>query len=265
MCDTKLESVNMKTCTTCLIEKVESDFKLVNGYFKRNCKLCILSKRREHYKNNESHRQKCIDNAVAYKKKRKEKRDEQLQMEQEALGIDNKACRYCFEIRHKDRFRHNRLKCRDCERDEPIEKFKRYVRTRIYNCLKRHKAKSSIEYLGTSTNGYLDWIMNYNSKYNLYNYGPIWHIDHVIPLSHFDMSNEKHQLLAFNWRNTMPLSATENLKKNNRIDTIQVKNHYKKIIEYHTHTKMNIPEDFKKLYATYLDAGTSLEPTTTTP
>ena len=38
-------------------------------------------------------------------------------------------------------FRYNRLKCRDCERDDPKEKFKRYIRTRIYNCL-RNKNKS---------------------------------------------------------------------------------------------------------------------------
>ena len=123
--------------------------------------------------------------------------------------------------------------------------------------MKVHKAKSHIEYLGTSTNDYLDWIMTYNSNYNLDNYGPVWHIDHVIPISYFDLSNEEEQLLAFNWRNTMPLSVKENLEKNNRIDTIQIKEHLKKLEEYHTQTKIIMPEEFKNLYATHLDAGTS--------
>ena len=86
---------------------------------------------------------------------------------------------------------------------------------------------------------------------------PVWHIDHVIPLSQFDLLNEEEQLLAFNWRNTMPLSATENLKKNKRIDIAQIDEHLKKLEEYHTIKNIIMPENFKKLYATYLDAGTS--------
>jgi hypothetical protein len=260
MCDTKLENVKLKKCVDCLLEKAESEFRKNGNYRRGCCKDCANIKRRNNYKNNETLRQKCIDNAIAYKKNKKAIRDEQINAHQQAIGVDNTECRYCNEIKHKDRFRHNRKKCRDCERDDPKEKFKRYVRTRIYNCLKVHKARSHIEYLGSSTNDYLDWIMTYNSDYNLDNYGPVWHIDHVIALSQFDLSNEEEQMLAFNWRNTMPLSATENLKKNNRIDTTQIKKHFKKLEEYHTHKKIKMPEKFKNLYATYLDAGTSLEP-----
>lgn len=260
MCDTKLENVKLKKCVDCLVEKAESEFHKKGNYRQGCCKDCANVKRRNNYKNNEILRQKCIDKAIAYKKKNKSIRDEQINAHQQAIGLDNMECRYCNEIKHKDRFRHNRKKCRDCERDDPKEKFKRYVRTRIYNCLKVHKAKSHIEYLGTSTNDYLNWIMTYNNHYNLDNYGPVWHIDHVIALSQFDLSNEEEQMLAFNWRNTMPLSATENLKKNNRIDTTQIKKHFKKLEEYHTHKKIIMPEKFKNLYATYLDAGTSLEP-----
>ena len=255
MCDTKPENVKRIKCVECLVEKAESEFRKKGKYRQGCCIVCANSKRRENYKNNETLRQKCINNATALKKEKKLIRDEQLKAEQELIGIDNHKCRYCFEIKHKDRFRWNRKKCRDCERDDPKEKFKRYVRTRIYNCLKVHKAKSHIEYLGTSTNDYLDWIMTYNSDYNLDNYGPVWHIDHVIPISCFDLSNEEEQLLAFNWRNTMPLSAKENLRKNNSIDTTQITEHLKKLEEYHTHTKIIMPEKFKNLYAKHLDAG----------
>ena len=58
----------------------------------------------------------------------------------------------------------------------------------------------------------------------------------------------------------MPLSATENLKKNKRIDSAQIDEHLKKLEEYHTIKNIIMPENFKKLYATYLDAGTSWEP-----
>ena len=255
MSDTNPE--NVKCCVICLIVKDESNFRIKGKYRQTFCKECSNNKRREKYRNNESYRQKCIESAISFKKEKKAIRDKEIKINQELIGIDNMECRYCFEIKPKDRFRWNRKKCRDCERDEPNEKFKRYVRTRIYNCLKVHKAKSSIEYLGTSTNDYLDWIMTYNSDYNLDNYGPVWHIDHVIPISHFDLSNEKDQLLAFNWRNTMPLSANENLKKNNRLDTTQLTTHFTKLLEYHNKKNIIMPEEFKNLYATHLDAGTS--------
>jgi hypothetical protein len=257
MCDTKPENVKLKKCVECSIEKVESEFNIKANYRQSYCRVCANRKRRATYNTNEAFRQRCITKASDFKKNKKAIRDEQLKAKQEAIGIDNMECRYCLNVKHKDRFRWNRKKCRDCERDEPKEKFKRYVRTRIYNCLKVHKAKSHIEYLGISTNDYLDWIMTYNSDYNLDNYGPVWHIDHVIPLSKFDLSNEEEQLIAFNWRNTMPLDAKENLKKNNRIDTTQIIEHLKKLEEYHTHKNIIMPEQFKNLYATHLDAGIS--------
>tara|TARA_Y100000022_G_scaffold19300_4_gene14715 strand:+ start:121 stop:903 length:783 start_codon:yes stop_codon:yes gene_type:complete len=259
MCDTKPENVKLKRCIDCSIEKAESEFRKKGKYRQGFCIHCANTKRRNKYKNNEALRQKCINNATAYKKNKKSIRDEEIFAHQQEIGIDNMECRYCCEIKHKSKFRWNRRKCRDCERDDPKEKFKRYVRTRIYNCLKVHKAKSHIEYLGSSTNEYLEWIMTYNNDYNLDNYGSIWHIDHVIALSQFDLSNEEQQLLAFNWRNTMPLSAKENLKKNNRIDKKQIQEHLKKLEQYHTEKKMKMPEKFENLYATYLDAGTSLE------
>lgn len=254
MCDTKLENVKKKKCNQCSVEKIESEFNLKGNYRQGHCKICNNENRRKKYNENEEHRSKLIKAASNFKSV---KRQQIKCSVQERIGIDNMECRYCFEIKHKDRFRWNRKKCRDCERDEPKERFKRCVRTRIYNCLKNLKTKSHIEYLGTSTNDYLDWIMTYNSDYNLDNYGPVWHIDHVIPLSKFDLSNEEEQLIAFNWINTMPLAAKENLRKNNRINTEQIIEHLKKLEEYHTQKKIIMPDKFKNLYATHLDAGTS--------
>jgi hypothetical protein len=54
----------------------------------------------------------------------------------------------------------------------------------------------------------------------------------------------------------MPLSANENLKKNNRIDTTQLTTHFTKLLEYHNKKNIIMPEEFKNLYATHLDAGT---------
>ena len=77
------------------------------------------------------------------------------------------------------------MKCKDCERDEPLSKIIRKVRARIFSCLK-NKNKHTIEYLGCNCSFYLEWILNNNPIFTFENHGKEWHIDHVIPLSKFE-------------------------------------------------------------------------------
>jgi len=48
----------------------------------------------------------------------------------------------------------------------------------------------------------------------------LWHIDHIIPCSKFNLLNSEHQKVCFNWRNTQPLWAGDNLKKHTTKSTI---------------------------------------------
>ncbi|NBP58102.1 OmpH family outer membrane protein, partial [bacterium] len=68
-------------------------------------------------------------------------------------------------------------------------------------------------------------------------------------LSPIIKQNEEEQLIAFNWRNTMPLSCEENLKKGNKIIKSQVEQHYKKLVEYHTENKLDLPQVYIDLFA----------------
>jgi hypothetical protein len=247
-----------KVCSKCNINK-----NIIEFYKNRvQCKVCINNKRREKYKNNNQYREKCIKLATEFKIEKQNAKYEKYIKE---IGIGNKKCKYCHIIKEISKFRHNRLKCKDCERDNLKEKFKRYVRTRIYNCLKRNKNKRSVDYLGCSNEEYFNYIMTYNKDYTIENYGKIWHIDHVIPISTFDMSNNNDTKIAFNWRNTMPLYYKDNLRKNNKIDTRQIRTHLEYLNEYHKNNNIKLPKEFNDLLAKHLDAGNPLEPQTTTP
>lgn len=51
-------------------------------------------------------------------------------------------------------------------------------------------------------------------NYGLYG----WHIDHIIPVTQFDLTDPEQQKACFHWTNLQPLWAADNLRKNNRLD-----------------------------------------------
>jgi len=240
---------NRSQCKDCDNEIKRLKYKEDEEYrIKRN------EQRRLQYNNNEEHRRLLIKRASEFKHNKVIERQKQIAQQQEAIGIDNKLCKYCKVIKSKERFRHNRLKCKDCERDDPLSTIIRRTRTRIIACL-RKKNKHTIDYLGCNCTFYMDWILNVDTKYTFENYGKEWHIDHVIPLSKFDLNDEEQQLVAFNWRNTMPLSVKENLSKNNKILQSQIQQHVSKLLEYHKKNNIETPQKFIDLFAKHLDAG----------
>lgn len=246
-----IDNETIKKCSNCSEEKLISKFHKGRTV----CIICINNRRKDKYETDEEHRKKIIKSAGDYKKN---KVIERQKRKEEIIGIDNKKCSNCNSIKHKDCFRYNRLKCRNCERDDPLDKFKRVVRTRII-CALSCKNKHTIEYLGCNSTEYIKWILDNENGYTLENRGSVWHIDHVIPLSHFNLDDEKQQTIAFNWRNTMPLFCKENLSKNNKIIKSQIEHHYKHLINYHRINNIEMPQDFIDLFAKYLDAGNPLE------
>ena len=48
-------------------------------------------------------------------------------------------------------------------------------------------------------------------------YGPVWHIDHVIPCHAFDLDIEEQKNICFHWTNIRPLEKYKNLNKSNTI------------------------------------------------
>uniref|UniRef100_A0A6C0DPB4 Uncharacterized protein n=1 Tax=viral metagenome TaxID=1070528 RepID=A0A6C0DPB4_9ZZZZ len=241
-----------KSCNTCNQSKPLSSFIQARSI----CKDCNNEKRKNKYNANEEHRIKLIKQASEFKHKKVVERQEK---KIEEIGEGNKKCSVCSTIKSSDNFRHNRLKCKDCEREDPLEKFKRNIRSRIFMALKRNKEFHTVKYLGCTSPEYLQWILTYDANYTLDNHGTVWHIDHVIPVSRFNLENVDEQMIAFNWRNTMPLSARENLVKNSKILQPQIEQHIKKLSDYHREKNIELPQQFIDLFAKHLVDGNPLK------
>lgn len=57
---------------------------------------------------------------------------------------------------------------------------------------------------------------------NWQNYDTYWTIEHVYPISLFDLTDPVQILLANNWRNLKPLSKKTNMTKKAKIDEFSI-------------------------------------------
>jgi hypothetical protein len=210
------------------------------------CLECRNKKRCLHYKNDEEFREKRIETSIIYKKKKAEERAEikkqELKKLEEEIGAENTICKYCGLVKHKTRFRYNRLKCRECERDDPVHRLLRSSRVRIMYAIE-NKTEHLVQYLGCTGKEYYAWLKYCNPEY--VNGKGEWHIDHVIPVSHFNLESVEDQCIAFNWRNTMPLTAKE-------IIVSQIEEHLKKLEQFHIDNNLEFKNEFRELFAKQL-------------
>lgn len=106
----------------------------------------------------------------------------------------------------------------------PDQKILHYTRTRLNTIIKNRTVRGS-ELFGCKG----DFLVKYlESKFKVGmswgNYGLRgWHIDHIIPCSRFDLTNEFELRQCFHYTNLQPLWANENiLKSDNLTNDIQI-------------------------------------------
>jgi hypothetical protein len=266
----KHKSANCSDCELLLINNP--------SYLANRCISCYNAKRRDEYKNDETLRKVMIERTINARKKNQEERRriklENMMIIENTIGQDNRICKTCEQIVSKTRFRKNRKACMECENlaskqrnhivaarrlerlhTEPAFKFKQIQRNRILKFLQAKKNKTTNEYLGCSSEAFNRWLKYNSDVFTFENHNKLWHIDHVIPLSLFNLDNEDEQLIAFNWKNTSPLSISDNLKKGNKIITSQLRTHIEKLEKYHIANNIELPTEYIKLFARHLDDG----------
>lgn len=95
------------------------------------------------------------------------------------------------------------------------------LRFRVYAALnKKNKSISTLSSMGCSLKelmSYLERLFVGGMSWDNYGTGG-WHVDHVKPLSLFDLDDKKQYLEAFHYTNLQPLWAHDNLSKGNKYE-----------------------------------------------
>jgi len=111
-----------------------------------------------------------------------------------------------------------------CKR-ESLFKIKNSMKGRFRQGLKRYqqtKIDGISTMIGCSWSFFASWIESKFTKGMRWeNYGKYWHIDHIEPLAHFDITDQNDMKRAWHYSNLRPLKAAENIKKGAKIVTCQ--------------------------------------------
>lgn len=112
----------------------------------------------------------------------------------------------------------------------PEKRLTNSLRSRLHQLLKGHVGKSAL--LGCTGAHLRAWLESqFTKRMTWENYGTYWHIDHIHPLSSYDLTDPEQRRIACNWTNLRPLEAKKNIAKRDKVTDpqhalpLQVGNH----------------------------------------
>ncbi len=199
-----------KICTKCKKEFLAT----LGNFYKQKlgkyglrsiCKGCGSEQGRRYNKENKNKSLK------RYKKYRMENRDK-IKRKRREYYYKNKAKVNRIAVEYRNNNIQAKLACN--------------LRRRLNSALRgNQKTGSAVKDLGISVEGLKKYLESkfYNNvatseEMNWYNYGyKGWHMDHIIPLSIFDLTDRKQFLESCHYTNLQPLWAGENMSKGDKI------------------------------------------------
>jgi hypothetical protein len=107
------------------------------------------------------------------------------------------------------------------------------LKIRIIEVLRDHKIDSTSKHIGCTKGFLMEWLESqFDENMTWDNYATYWHVDHVIPIKFFDITNREEQLICFNWTNLRPLEKSKNISKFNKIIEDEILLHCQILVEY---------------------------------
>lgn len=191
---------------------------------KKTCKSCKYAYRKLYYQRN---KQKECNKMKDYRTRN---------------AVQIAANKKEYAVEHKEHIRQYKKEYRRINKTQIAAKKKAYsIINPNVNIMKNHnrmlsrvfegKAQKSnvLRIIGCSWCNIRDWfyfqMFLYNDGKTFDNYGGVWSIDHVIPVSSFDLTREDQLKKCYHWSNLRPLSSQRNMVKGFRLSEHTIDTH----------------------------------------
>lgn len=155
-----------------------------------------------------------IKKSIAWAKANKERRKEISRKSAAKIRASNPE-KYRLE---------QRLYLRAKRKSDPFYRLKANARRHVRRALNgKLRRESTFELIGCSPDHLKKHLESQMAREMTWdNFGSYWHIDHIQPLSSFDLGNPKQLRLACNWLNLRPMEARANQRKQSAITVPQL-------------------------------------------
>ena len=217
-----------KTCSKCGEEKLLDEFsadKSGKCGRKSHCKLCVIKyyqankekinkRSRGHYKNN---KEKILEQKKQYGQANKEKISEYHKQ----YGQANKEKIKQYKQANKEKInKRERTRRKNDEQHRTRKRLSSLLRKTLKTA-KTTKKNSTLNYIGCS----IEFMKEHLNSTKKPDWGDDLHIDHIIPKTSFDHTNDEEIKKCWNWRNLRYLPAKENISKQNTLDMDLIKSY----------------------------------------
>lgn len=196
----------MKTCTVCGLTKESCEFykrAASPDGFQPLCKICNDAKSKKY---REEHPESIKVIQVRHRLNNRESlvsKQRQTRKDKPHLGPE-------YTKRYEEKNSGN-----------PNFRLKKRLRTRLNHAIREGRAGSAVSDLGCSVEtlkAHLQSQFKDGMAWDNWGAGEgKWNVDHIMPLSAFDLTDRQHFLLANHYLNLRPLWAVENIVKRNKI------------------------------------------------
>ena len=137
-------------------------------------------------------------------------------------------------------YKRHRKRTKERFETDMLFKLSHTCRSRIRKFYKGEHKKNDL--IGCSWDFLNEWILYLDSNCSIETHGNNgWHLDHVIPISSFNLDNETELKTCFNWSNIQPLNGLINQSKSNKILDNDIQQHKKRVEEFCKLKNIQVP------------------------
>lgn len=181
----------------------------------------------EYYKDHEASKERSRQNARKTYTKRKNDSEWMRKRTEQRRACDNANREYkrqrqrewtkFYRLKHPEKYKEQCRQNRRKQAAKPINRILSNVRKRLRDVMRGKRGALNV--VGCTRKQLQDHLQSqFTKQMHWNNYGTYWHVDHIVPVSHFDLTNSEHVKLVHHYTNLRPMEAKANMMRGNKIE-----------------------------------------------